>query len=116
MRAARSVTASGLLVLSFATLVACGAANESSSAPPDAVYTVRGELVSAPDVARRELRIRHEAVAVRRPLEAGSSGKPNGSTLIVEDNQALGTCARHGTQAKAEPGSALRDHQVVFAF
>ena len=53
---------------------------------------------------------------MRRSLEAGSSGKPDVCALIMENDQTLGAHVWRGTQAKAEPDGAMRDHQVMFAF
>ena len=64
---------------------------------------------------RHEYPIRHQTVAVYRPVEAGRSGKPDGCTLIMEDNQTFGTHGWHGAQAKAKPSNSLCDDHVVFA-
>ena len=64
---------------------------------------------------RHEFPIRHQTVAVYRPVEAGRSGKPDGCTLIMEDNQTFGTHGWHGAQAKAKPSNSLCDDHVVFA-
>ena len=59
--------------------------------------------------------IRHQAVAVRRPVEAGRSGKPYGCALIMENNQTFGPHGWHGAQAKAKPSNSQCDDHVVFA-
>lgn len=59
--------------------------------------------------------IRHQTVAVYRPVEAGRSGKPEGCTLIMEDNETFGANGWHGAQAKAKPSNSQCDDHVVFA-
>ncbi len=60
--------------------------------------------------------IRHKTVAVYGPVEAGRGGKPDGCTLIMEDNQTFGAHGWHGAQAKPKPSRSLCDDHVVFAF
>jgi hypothetical protein len=59
--------------------------------------------------------IRHKTVAVCRPIKAGRSGKPDGCTLIMEDNQTFGAHGWHGAQAKAKASYSQCDDHVVFA-
>ena len=59
--------------------------------------------------------IRHKTVAVCRPIKAGRSGKADGCTLIMEDNQTFGAHGWHGAQAKAKPSNSPSEDHVVFA-
>ena len=59
--------------------------------------------------------IRHQTVAVYRPIKAGRSGKPDGCTLIMEDNQTFGAHEWHGAQAKPKSSNSQCDDHVVFA-
>ncbi len=59
--------------------------------------------------------IRHKTVAVCRPIKAGRSGKADGCTLIMEDNQTFGAHEWHGAQAKPKSSNSQCDDHVVFA-
>jgi hypothetical protein len=73
------------------------------------------------DIARTLVSGRHgypiwyKTVAACRPVEAGRSGKPDGCTLIMENDQTLWAHGWHGAQAKAKPSNSQCDDHVVFA-
>lgn len=52
---------------------------------------------------RRGCAVRAKAKAKSRPLEAGSSGEPDGGALITQYNQAIGASRRRSSQAQAQP-------------
>lgn len=68
----------------------------------------------SPIGGRRCCAVRTRAKPACHPLKAGSSGEPDGSALVAQDDEAIGAARRSGAQAQAQPCRAPGRDQMMF--